>query len=474
VRLATRSGPGGRSWIARLTAALLLPLAGASDAAASDFWGRVVDPDAQAAEALVTRARSHLDRSLAGGPTLEQGVRAQQLLEQALERKPRHFRARFLLADALAVQGRRAEAITAFDEACPLAPAPEEAATCSRRLAVELSRAGRLADALSLYDRQLETDGDSATAYLNSAELLMAQGPSRLPEAVARYRQAVALEERAPPGPDRDQGLALGLYGLAVALDRDGQPARAREAMVRAVRIDPRLRLLEVPGEPGAGDVFFVPPADAHYYLGLALVALDRQRQAAFAFRHFLAEATGSPYAAAAEGHLARLGGGAGDLLGSSGPRFAPVPPRVRPPRAPGAGPGAAAGDGGVPPAPRGPPAHPPLTRRWRLAAAATVESNGPIPAPLIDAAWKGQPRLYEPCFEEAPALATRTVRLVIDIRLDARGVLTRVDAKVPAEWPEAQTCLTDRTRGVRFPKPPRPEPTTAKIQLVVSMSGKS
>jgi hypothetical protein len=102
------------------------------------------------------------------------------------------------------------------------------------------------------------------------------------------------------------------------------------------------------------------------------------------------------------------------------------------------------------------------------------VESNGPIPAPLIDAAWKGQPRLFEPCIEEAPPLPTRTVRLFIDLRLDARGVLTKVDTKVPPEWPEVGPCLAERIRGVRFPKPPRPEPTTAKIQLVVSMSGKS
>ena len=113
--------------------------------------------------------------------------------------------------------------------------------------------------------------------------------------------------------------------------------------------------------------------------------------------------------------------------------------------------------------------------RRWRLVAAATAESEGPIPAPMLDAAWKGQRRLFEPCFEEAPALADPTVRLSIDLRLDGRGVLTKVAAKVPPEWPEAASCLEDRLRrGVRFPRPSRPEPTRAQLELVVSMSGRT
>jgi hypothetical protein len=112
--------------------------------------------------------------------------------------------------------------------------------------------------------------------------------------------------------------------------------------------------------------------------------------------------------------------------------------------------------------------------KRWKLVAAATTESEGPIPAPMLDAAWKGQRRLFEPCLEEAPGLATQTVRVHIDLKLDGRGVLTRVIAKTPPAWPEAAACLEDRIRrGVRFPKPTRPAPTTARLELVVSMTGK-
>jgi tetratricopeptide (TPR) repeat protein len=420
--------------------------------AGNDFWQRVADPGARTVDDLVTRAQAHLDRSLPGGPSRAQAVSAELLLEDAIALRPRHHRARLLQGDALSLQGRRAEAIAAFERACPLAALPEEEATCTLRLAIEHSRAGRLDRALAVYDRALERDAGSTAVYLNSAEILMAQGAARLPEAVGRYRQALALSERRSPGPERDQDLALALYGLAVALDRDGQPAGADAVMSRAVRLDPRLRLL---GDAG-GDIFFVPAADVHYYRGLALASQGRAREAAFALRHFLVEAGNGPYAAAAQFRLGQLGAAAAAPLAPQG------------------GPAPRPADGGAPATPSAPPAHPPTTRRWRLVAAAIAESDGPLAAPMLDAAWKGQPRLFEPCFEEAPPLSTRTVRLFIDLRLDGRGVLTRVDAKIPPDWPvEVATCLTERTRSVRFPKPPRPEPTTARLQLVVSMSGK-
>lgn len=461
-RFAARGGdihPGAPS-VGRLPLAVACVLAAAwlapAAARGEDFWQRVADPDARVVDDLVTSAQAHLDRSLPGGPSRAQAVTATLLLEQAVARKPRHHRARLLLGDALSLQGRRPEAIAAFESACPLAELPEEQSTCALRLAIEHSRAGRLERALGVYDQALEVTAGSAAIYLNSAEILMAQGPSRLAEALGRYRQALALSERRAAGPERDQDLALALYGLAVALDRDGQAAGADEAMTRAVRLDPRLRLLEDPG----ADVFFVPAADVHYYRGLALATQGRAREAAFALRHYLAESGGgpaSPYAAVAQQRLGQLGAAASAPLASPQGGPSPLP-----------------GDAGAPPPPSAPPAHPPATRRWKLVAAATAESDGPLAAPMLDAAWKRRPRLFEPCFEEAPALSTRTVRLFIDLRLDGRGVLTKVDAKVPDQWPaEVASCLAERIRSVTFPKPSRPEPTTARLQLMVSMSGK-
>ena len=215
--------------------------------------------------------------------------------------------------------------------------------------------------------------------------------------------------------------------------------------------LDPRLRQLPVPGEDatmsrGASDLFFLPPADVHYYRGLAFQALNRPQESMQAFRQFRAAAPRSAFAGRAEAHLQAL-----------------------------ARPKSTVPDAGAPQGPPSPtPTRPEPVKRWKLVAAATTESEGPIPAPMLDAAWKGQRRLFEPCIEEAPALPTQTVRVHIDLKLDGRGVLTKVDAKTPAAWPEAASCLEDRIRGgVRFPKPTRPAPTTARLELVVSMTGK-
>ena len=417
----------------------------------ADFWRGVVDPDREVVDGLVGRARAHLDRAAPGGVSRQNAAVAQALLAEALARKPRHYTARFLRGDALALQGQPALAIAELKSACALAPTAEDEASCTLRLAVEQSRGGRLHDSLSTYERHLQLGGPEGLVHANTAEVLMALG--RLPEAVEGYRRAIELETRRPPGHGRDAALALALYGLAVALDRDEQGDAAAEPLRRAIALDPRAALLPGPGEPGGEDLFFIPSGDVHYYRGLALRAQGRPQDAVEAFQRFCASVPDSRFVARAEAHLRQLGR-------PPAPSSPPSDPRAR-----------AVPDAGMP---RPAPGRPERVRRWRLVAAATTETDGPIPAPLLDAAWKGQRRLFEPCFEEAPPLGTNTTRLTIDLRLDGRGVLTRVTAKAPPEWPETAACLEDRLRrGVRFPRPTRPEPTRAQLELVVSMNGR-
>jgi tetratricopeptide (TPR) repeat protein len=436
--LRTRSSPARPVTLALAVAGLALAPAGV--ARAGDFWAEVIDPDRELVEGLVARARASLDRGIPGGVRRESAARAEALLDEALARKPGHFQARFLRGDALAIAGRLPEALREIAAACALAATPEDEASCTLRLAVEQSRAGRLEQALGTYDRHLRLGLPSSMVQGNSAEILMALG--RLPEAIDRYRQAVELEARRDPGHERDAALALALYGLGAALDRDEQAAAAAEAMARAVALDPKLELLALPGAEGGGgdDIFFVPAADIHYYRALAARALGQGEAARASFTRFVAEAPRSPYLARARAHL-----------------------RVA---------AAAAPDGGVPTTPE--PTRREPQRRWRLVAAATVETEGPMPAPLLDAVWKGQRRLFEPCFEEAPALPSPTLRLSIDLRFDGRGVLTKVQAKAPPEWPDTPACLEQRLRGVKYPRPSRPDPTTARLELVLSMVGKS
>lgn len=120
--------------------------------------------------------------------------------------------------------------------------------------------------------RSYEASGDLAVSYANVAELLMAVG--RLDEAVDAYRLATTLPARDLP--------ALRWYGLAVALDRLGQGERAREAMVRALELDPSLH------ELGDARVYFVPDGDVHYYEAFAYEVAGRIDEARSEYGEFL------------------------------------------------------------------------------------------------------------------------------------------------------------------------------------------
>jgi tetratricopeptide (TPR) repeat protein len=405
----------------RVAACAPILLLSSPAAAVPGFWERVADPDGAVVEQLVTRARAELDRSMAGGPGRDNAVRAEALLSEALRRKPRHFAASFLRGDALVLQGRAPQAIAAFSRACNLAESSEDESTCTLRLAVEEGRAGRYDAALVSYDRHLLSGTPQPIAYTNSGEILMALG--RLSEAAGRYREAIRIEEGAPPGRHRDEGLALGLYGLGVVLDRDGQEVAAREAIVRAAALDPRLRLLDQ--ENAGSDVFFVPPGDRHYYRGLALRVLGRREEAAEAFQRFSKEVAGSPFVARAAAHLRALVGAPPEQEGRS--------------------------------------------LALRVIGAATLRSDGPLPAPMVDAALKGQAQALEPCFETAPAGGASTVRLRLELTIDAQGDLRRVEAETPPGWKEVPACLEERLkRTVRFPRPARAAPTRARFEMLL------
>jgi tetratricopeptide (TPR) repeat protein len=408
----------------RLFAAMCVLAALAGPARAAGFWERVADPDRETVERLVERAQGELDGRPLGGVSPEGAARALAMLDEALRLKPAHFLASVLRGEALAAGPRPGEAIPQLGRACALAQTSDDEAWCTLRLAVEESKAGRYAQALLDYDRHVRVGGASATVYTNAAELLMALG--RLPESQERYREAIRLEEGARPGPEHDQNLALAHYGLAVALDRDDEPTAAREVMARAVALDPKLELLDA-ARDGHSGVFFVPRGDVFYYRGLALEVLARGPEAAESFRQFEREQPGARWKKRLEGHLRALG------------------EKDEPPRARGAA--------------------------WRVVAAATVKAEGPLPAPLIDAAWKSQPRLLDPCFEGAAPLAASTIRLGIDLVIDGKGALTKVTASPPPEWKEVPACLEDRLRGgLRLPRPSRPAATSARIELVLAI----
>jgi tetratricopeptide (TPR) repeat protein len=206
------------------------------------YWERVARPHGERVRMMIGRAQAELDEQSLFGRSLEGATRAEALLEQALRLEPASFLATVLMGDSLAAQGRGIEAISFFQRACALSETADEESWCTLRLAIERSKEGQYVEAVEEYDRHVRLGQARGATYANSAEVLMALG--RLGEAEARYREAVRITEEEPAGPDRDQNLALALYGLAVALDRDEQIAAAQEAMVRALSHDPKLALL--------------------------------------------------------------------------------------------------------------------------------------------------------------------------------------------------------------------------------------
>ena len=127
----------------------------------------------------------------------------------------------------------------------------------------------------------------------NSAELYMYVG--ELDRAIGLYYDS--LEYAA------GQSAILYKYGLAVALDRDGQRLRAAAIMKDATQHDPHGPL----GQLTRGDVFFIPEGDIHYYRGLAFEASGSKRKALTYYRRFLTVLPDSQYAERARENIKAL-----------------------------------------------------------------------------------------------------------------------------------------------------------------------
>jgi tetratricopeptide (TPR) repeat protein len=201
--------------------------------------------------------------------------------------------------------GRCEQALAQLARIKQIDPQSLEAARVAAEEGILLSRMGRFAEAMVAYERalplveparlpsRLDERPGSVMLWGNSAETAMALG--RLDDAIRRYE--LALERSAYGEPEWQ----LSLWGLGVALDRDGQVDRASKTIQRVLERDPSLSRLHEDG------VFFAPAGDLYYYEGLGHeVAGDRAR-AREAFEHFLRAQPGSRWAGRARAHLAGL-----------------------------------------------------------------------------------------------------------------------------------------------------------------------
>lgn len=385
-------------------------------------------------------------------------------LRTSLAATPGDFEARRSLAEILSATKRTREAAREFELAVALAPTPADEARMLFRLANERTRLGAYDESLDAYEREIALGDTEPAALANSAELLMARGD--LIAAIDRYREAVAIEERAPNRREHLQGMALGYFGLAVALDRQGAALASREAMGRALALDPGLTVLRVAGPSDSvdgaaaadGDVFFVPRGEVFYYLGLARETQGRAADASVSFRDYLRVATGR-YAVQAREHLARLMG--------------KTTPDTSRDRSPAATDRRSAGE--VNPDGSGRP-----TGVGRVLHHATVRADGPLVAPLIDAAWRLYPRLLDACLLELPAPAAsgaepgsspRQWKVSLEMRIEDSGRVGAVAAKAPPELgEELPRCIEAAVlQQFRVSRPARKKPTLVRMELVLA-----
>jgi tetratricopeptide (TPR) repeat protein len=242
------------------------------------FWRRAREPEAARAEALVRQGRALLVPALRVSFLLGKDASIQRRVgienalsrfERARELTPDDPELLFLTGRALSAwqregggraQHKNAGAIESFLALRALDPW-YEAETVAFELGILYTREARFREAQAEYERalrlRLEVDGDSAVLG-NLAEVTMLAGD---------LERSVRLYERAVAEGSSDQRL-LSLWGLAVALDRLGERARAIESAQEALRSDQQpMHVLD------HGGVFFVPAHERHYYRGLGFLA---------------------------------------------------------------------------------------------------------------------------------------------------------------------------------------------------------
>jgi len=200
-----------------------------------------------------------LETHLRGGPRarlmLMEALRTLERIDAPASPDPR---VRFLHGRLLQRVGRDVDAVEALRAAIAFAPSHPSVSEAWFSLAVSFARLGRTEEEIRAYDEWLAREPsakDRAVGYSNQAEGYMAAG--KLHEAVRGYRRAVDLAH--------DNALAH--WGLAVALDRSGNPAGALREAAAALTYDPDAKQL------GSPNVFFVPARDRFWYRALGAMA---------------------------------------------------------------------------------------------------------------------------------------------------------------------------------------------------------
>jgi tetratricopeptide (TPR) repeat protein len=253
-------------------ASIVAPVGAAHADTPPSVWEKARDPNARARWNLHVRVREliALDTQV-GVQSLRAAAleRARAMLEDAGAASSPDVRLRFDLGEVYEALGHHERAVDVLSQALEMAPDHPAASDATVTLAFAYAKLGRQRDERDTYVKVLARVTDDrarATALLNLAEAEMHLG--NLEDAVAGYREAVQIAASIPTSLAASETGILAVWGLAVALDRSGDPHGALEQAKLATRMDPGEVLI------GHGpNVFFVPAYERLWYLGLASVA---------------------------------------------------------------------------------------------------------------------------------------------------------------------------------------------------------
>ncbi|MBI5534940.1 MAG: tetratricopeptide repeat protein [Deltaproteobacteria bacterium] len=264
--------PGQCGWVAVALSIATCTFAAPVRAGSPDIWDIAVAPRLARDMAAFRDAQRALIDAHRGGPDYGSRRRlllnAMHLLERADAVHSPDPRPRFLYGRVLArlAHEERPEqqrvylehAVQVLEEAIAVTPEHPDAIDARFALAVAYAKLGQPRKEIEVYNAilPLETSRtERALIVMNQAEAHMVLGD--LDRAVQGYRASLAIT------PDH----ALAHWGLAVALDRSGDPNGAVAQAWSALQYDPNAETLH------DDNVFFVPEYDRFWYDALGTMA---------------------------------------------------------------------------------------------------------------------------------------------------------------------------------------------------------
>jgi tetratricopeptide (TPR) repeat protein len=266
-----------KAWSLGLAAALVCFSSAALADGKSSVWDRAKDPAiGEASDLHVAVQRRLIPIHAAMADPLEQSLRLGVLamLQAADAEHSKQSSLRFDLAYTYAQLDNWPRAAVVYKSALADFPNDARAEDAWFELAIACGHTGDHECEWKAYQVVLARrtqEGDRMTPLLNLAETDMHNGD--LHEAIAGYREVVRLAAL------YDQGRGtypLAEWGLAVALDRAGEPTEGEKEARHAQEIATSLQAPQLLQSKG---VFFVPDYEVNWYLAITAGAMARTAQ---------------------------------------------------------------------------------------------------------------------------------------------------------------------------------------------------